>query len=208
MDRQRHLQQREQSAQFVPQKHAVQSELRQSAASLRFSHTFLCEKVAELLRRWRREEQRTSEETVTIGEREGEQNFGERARIGLFALCNKAECFAEVDELCVEETNDAEDLNNAVIRELFELCVEEMSEEKRCSLRIESGENRNVFEVENSGQKMVEEEIKGTNDRLHTLHVGDIAELRRTLRNHKEESTVHVALAKQTKHRNKFMSIH
>lgn len=65
-----------------------------------------------------------------------------------------------------------------------------------------------VFEIENGGEEMIEEEKEGANDGRHALHVGDIAELRRALRDHKEETTVHIALAEKTEQRDELMRVH
>ena len=54
-----------------------------------------------------------------------------------------------------------------------------------------------MFEIEHGGKEMIEEKKEGANDGRHALHVGDIAELRRALRDHEEETTVHIALAEK-----------
>ena len=98
--------------------------------------------MADALRRWRSEQQRVREEAVAIVEREREQHIGEGAGISLFGLGDEAERFAEVDELRVEQTNDVEDFENAVVGHLLQLRVEDASQQQGSRL-----DRRNVEPV-------------------------------------------------------------
>lgn len=98
--------------------------------------------MADALRRWRSEQQRVREEAVAIVEREREQHIGEGAGIGLFGLGDEAERFAEVDELRVEQTNDVEDFENAVVGHLLQLRVEDAGQQQGSRL-----DRRNVEPV-------------------------------------------------------------